>query len=433
MRPAVLLLAACLTCSAQDVIRITSKEVLVDVVVRDKKGKFLHKLSATDFTLFDDGKPQNIASFREVTEGEPAESPNTPKQPATSGPVKQADMSRPVRLVSLVFDRLAVDSRRIARQGALDMLKNEIAPNTYYGVFSIDQRLRIFQTFTNDRAKLRAAVERVTSITGSDFANDNAGLKQASSETSGSEGAAAAASATAIANGGKVDGGGMANEAMDHMVQDMLSFSTELSREQEGRASIFSLFAVIREQMRLPGRKALVYFAEGIQLPNSLWSPFQALISAANQANVSVYSVDARGVRVESDQIGASAMMRSASVNSYKQATTLDTVPVRRTDAMMFDQAQDSIRANVQQTLGELAEGTGGALIANTNDVRIGLKRVTEELDAHYEISYQSSNETNGWTLPCHRGEVKQARWSGTGPQRIFCAAGARWPGRLSI
>ena len=382
---------------AQGVIRVTSKEVLVDVVVRDRKGRFLHKLTARDFAVTDDGVVQKIIGFREVSGGAGAVPAPGEASASTSSaaPQRTADLARPTRLVSFVFDKLSVDSRRVARQGALDMLKNELEPNTYYGVFFIDQRLRVVQAFCRDRALLRAAVERATGIGASDFANDNTSLKQASDQTSGSDGAAAATASSAASSRGAaaVDGGGMANEAMGKMVDSMLSFSTELSREQEGRSSILSLFAVIREQIRMPGRKALIYFSEGIQLPNSLWSQFQAMISAANRANVSVYAVDARGVRIESDQIGSSAMLKSATVTSYRQATTVENVAVQRKDVMVFDQALDSLRANAQAVLGELAEGTGGALIANTNDVRVGLRRVADELDSHYEISYQAGAE----------------------------------------
>ena len=386
LRPIALGLLFAAAIPAQDnVIRVTSKEVLVDVVVRDKKGRIVHKLTANDFKLGDDAVPQKIVGFREVSGG----TVTTDAGSNEPGAPKSAQAAQQVRLVSLVFDRLGVDSRRLARQGALELLKNEVAPNTYYGVFFVDQRLRIIQGFTSDRVKLRAAVEKVTAIGASDFANDNASLNLASGETSGSDGAAASA---ANSGGAPVNSGGMANESMNRMVDSMLSFSNELSRDQQGRSSIYGLFAIIREQIRLPGRKALVYFSEGLVLPNSLWTPFQTLITAANRANVSVYSVDARGLKVQSDQIGASAALATATGRSYRQATSVETGPVARGDAMIFDQALDSIRANTQATLGELAEGTGGTLIANTNDFRVPLRRVIEELDSHYEIAYQPTN-----------------------------------------
>lgn len=373
------------------VIRVTSKEVIVDVVVRDKKGRFLHNLKAAEFTVSDSGSPQKILSFRELAGG--AASGETP--PPTA-PQQGADASRPIRLVSFVFERLAIDSRRLARKGALELLKSEIPANTYYGVFFIDQRLRVVQTFTNDKTLLNAAIDKATGVNPSDFASDNISLRQAAQQTGGSEGAAKATADSAGSSRGTaaVDSAGMANEAMNRMVESMLAFSTEMSREQEGRASLFSLWAILQEQGRLPGRKAVIYFSDGLQLPNSLWSVFQGMIGAANRANVTVYAVDARGLKLDSDQAAANAMLQSSARRAWRQATTVETVPVERGDVMIFDQAADAIRANVQAALGDLAESTGGALIANTNDIRSPLKRVIEELDSHYEISYQPPNES---------------------------------------
>lgn len=389
---AFLILAAEAAASAQqqDVIRVSTNEVLVDAVVRDKKGRFLHKLEAGDFVLMEDGKPRKIIGFREVTgAGAPAALTASDAGGSASAP-KTASSGRTVRVVSLVFDRLGPDGRKLARQGALELLNGAIEPNVYYGVFYIDHRLKLIQEFSNDRVKLRAAVERATGGTGSDYANDNASIKQAVTETSGSDGAAAGA---ALSQGKSVDGGGMANEQMNRMVQSMLDFSDMLSREQEGGSSIYALMATIQGQAKLPGRKAVVYFSEGIQLPNTLWTQFATLISTANKANVSVYAVDARGLRTASDMGSANAMLGSAVGASYTRwVHSVDTTPVTRSEAMVFDQGMDAIRGNVQAALGELAEGTGGALIANTNDLRTGLRKVNEEISSFYEISYQPEN-----------------------------------------
>src|ERR1035438_2280145 len=49
--------------------------------------------------------------------------------------------------------------------------------------------------------------------------------------------------------------------------------------------------------------------------------------------------------------------------------------------------------ANTQETLRELAERTGGFLIANTNNVDLLLAHVMEEVDTHYEIAYPPKSE----------------------------------------
>src|SRR5258708_29438606 len=47
-------------------VKATSEEVLLDVIVRDKKGHAANELKAEDFQIFDNGEPKKITSFRLV-------------------------------------------------------------------------------------------------------------------------------------------------------------------------------------------------------------------------------------------------------------------------------------------------------------------------------------------------------------------------------
>src|SRR5215813_8882493 len=53
----------------QDLDRVVvgTKEVLLDVVVRDKKGHTIKDLQPGDFEVYEDGQRQNVKSFRLVT------------------------------------------------------------------------------------------------------------------------------------------------------------------------------------------------------------------------------------------------------------------------------------------------------------------------------------------------------------------------------
>jgi hypothetical protein len=53
----------------------------------------------------------------------------------------------------------------------------------------------------------------------------------------------------------------------------------------------------------------------------------------------------------------------------------------------------DSGKRNTQDTLGRLAKETGGELIANTNDFKAPIRRITEEIETYYEISYDPQIE----------------------------------------
>src|SRR6185369_3018493 len=51
----------------EEVVRVRSNEVRLDVVVKDKKGRPIRDLKNTDFEVFEDGVPQKVESFRFVT------------------------------------------------------------------------------------------------------------------------------------------------------------------------------------------------------------------------------------------------------------------------------------------------------------------------------------------------------------------------------
>ncbi|HLK32098.1 MAG TPA: hypothetical protein VKT29_03350, partial [Terriglobales bacterium] len=71
-RPLVILLCAALLAAQvpaqtarppQYTFRTFSELVLVNVTVRDRKGNPVRGLTANDFTVLEDGKPQHVASF----------------------------------------------------------------------------------------------------------------------------------------------------------------------------------------------------------------------------------------------------------------------------------------------------------------------------------------------------------------------------------
>ena len=59
-----------------EVIRVRSNEVRLDVVVKDKKGRPIKDLKASDFEILEDGVPQKVESCRFVSrETTPVNSP----------------------------------------------------------------------------------------------------------------------------------------------------------------------------------------------------------------------------------------------------------------------------------------------------------------------------------------------------------------------
>ena len=64
--------------------------------------------------------------------------------------------------------------------------------------------------------------------------------------------------------------------------------------------------------------------------------------------------------------------------------------------------------SDTQSSLRQLSEGTGGFLIANTNDFRKSFQQLAENLDAHYEAVYHPTSTKYDGRL--RKIEVKLAR-----------------------
>ena len=391
-----ILLAAPLLGQQQPVIRSTSQEVLLDVIVRDKKGRPVRDLKAGEIQVREEGQVQTIRAFRlvdrkgaaAVEEGAAATAPGAPSAASPKTP----NFARDIRLVSLVFERLGVDGRRLAKSAALDVLETEKDSNVLFSVFRIDHNLRVVQRFTNDHEALKKAVERAVGGTFSDFAHDLDAANHAVDTTNGSAGTSDQTAQNQGPTGPTqpVNSAGLANEQIGQMMLDMQQFDEMLSSEQQGRESIFPLLAIVKDQQKLPGRKTVLYFSEGLHIPNSLVEQFHSVIGAANRASVSVYAIDARGLLSASQNQPSISMLQGALASSARQQRSRrgESNPITRDEIMALDRGLDSIRANTQTTLAELAEGTGGFLIANTNDLRVPLQKLTEDLESYYEVTY---------------------------------------------
>ena len=384
--------------ASQPVFRSEATEILVDVVVRDKKGKAIRGLRAEEVTVFEDGKPQKITLFREIRSTGPAPVQPGGVEAAPGGPAPAAEkantikVDKQVRLVSIVFDRLGPEGRRLSKQAALEFVKRDLGSNVYYGVFAIDRDFRVLQPYTNDQNRLRNAIDRGTSGERSNFDSDSIADSRVIQSMAGSVGSAAAASQGGTGPGA-VDGAAMSAEQAGRIAGEMAEFASMITRDDLGRTSIFSLWAVIKELKRLPGRKSVLYFSEGLQLPNGVVEQFHSMISDANRANVTVYAVDARGLQAGGDSGLNRSMLETAAQRSvWARNTQNEDAAGQRAESRTFDIAMDSIRANHQVALAELAESTGGSLMANTNDFRPFLNKLSDEFNTYYEITYKPSN-----------------------------------------
>ncbi|HXM44937.1 MAG TPA: VWA domain-containing protein [Bryobacteraceae bacterium] len=408
MRPLSLVCAslACMPLAAQEpnlpVIRSSTQEVLLDAVVRDKKERLIRNLKPEEIRVLEDGVPQKLQTFR-FTDTDSDESPPVAKTAtgggasAVNGPA--LNPLHNLNIVTIVFERMGPRSRLFAQQAASEFLANEFRSNTYGGIFSLDFRLNALQPYTNDQNLLRQAIARATTGNYTEFRKDSENvLNNLAVEISGSQagvtigpagGADPFQSAGAATQGAESTGmssqGQMALARLVWKQMEMVNYGA-------GWRSLDGLLSLVQAQAALPGRKTVLLLSEGLVVPWAAENMFRAIIGAANRANVSIYCVDVTGLSVQAPaQAGTDLLGTAARISQSQSMTASGDAAV---DMFKQDETVNmSLHANPQATMEELAESTGGFLIANTNDTAASMHRVMEDVRAHYELSYVPTSQ----------------------------------------
>ena len=354
--------------------------VILDVVVRDKRGHPVRDVQRSELTVVEDGVAREIRSFRLVDRATPP-GPETPPPP----PDDVADTLRYPTLVTLVFDHLSPNARALARKAAAQFVARELPANQWVAVYALEQRLRIAQPFTRDPAALKDAIERATAA-GSDT-RDRLATAQVDQQTP--SGLDVPVNVTAGASTESI-GAAVSEARIREVIARMARMVEASDLQQRGQSTLFPLMALVRAQGALAGRKALVLFSEGLPIPPNLEEAYRSTISEANRANVSVYAVDARGLDTGRALDESRQMLDRSGRNSQAQLVSGGSQrPVTLDDVMNSESAEGALRTDTQNVLRTLAEETSGALIANTNDLGPGLvDRVRTDLDSYYEIGY---------------------------------------------
>ncbi len=385
------------------VIRAGTDEVLLDVVARDKKGNPVTDLKVEDLELLDNGSKRTIKSMRLVRGSEvfAAEAANHTASGTPAAP-KKLDPLHEVRLMTLIFNRLDLNARVLARSAALDLLKEDLPANVYMAVLVLDENLEAIQPFTNKRDLIAKGIERATSGKYSEFKSDSAQIQQQMQQLMGAPSGGdslgeqlgnMSTGGGGSGAGGAPDSGLAADQAMAQMMYNTLLLTRTTELAQTGRAAIFGLLDAVKQQYRLPGRKSVLFFSSGFGVPQGMEEVFKTVISTANRFNVTFYSIDARGLNVASLNQEAVSELRDAASASRANFSRRGNGSVTPAMAAAADTSINAGKANTQDTLANLAESTGGFLIANTNDFRGPLRRVSEDLQTYYEITYDPGIE----------------------------------------
>jgi len=369
-------------------VRSAAEEVLLDMVFRDKKGRAIRDIRPEEIHVSEDGVEQKLTSFR-VVEGKTAEPLSAPKLSAGNESVS-LDPMREVRLVTLVFEGLDQEGKRFFRQALKDILDMAPEQNLYFSILTIDQKLHIIQPFTADHAALLKSADRSSMWSFIQYSNNSAEVKSELKQML-SQGEPQLQSSSGNASGGGPSTSQIqssVNYRMAKIQYDMLQAADNADREYNVRATIDALTALVRAQSELPGRKVILYFNPWLFISETVKEQYSNLISMANRANVSFYTVDPKGLVTWSQGSNGREWLSGAAGEIRSQQMNGGVGAVSTGQARAAETAEGALRANPLLWLRDLAQQTGGTAIAETNDYRAPLRVAMDEVRSYYEAAY---------------------------------------------
>jgi len=382
--------------------------ILVDVVVRDRKGRPVTDLDAADFELFEDRVAQRVDTFSRVSRGGGIGLNVAWRSPANttsvmtsrpSGPADKAPDQAPETTVALVFDRLSPESLRLAQHATLDYVPVSGDSEVRVGVFATEPGLQVLQRYTTDRVVVRSAVSRVLPGTSSNQDRlehaDELRTQRRTLETQNATSTAAAGSTSGatLARGASEIG---AREAELRLVQtelNMLRSFENMDRDHRGHNIAGSLIEVVQTLAMLPGRKTIVFFSEGLPVSPALSAQLDAVIDAANRANVTTYAIDAHGLRTRSGTAELKKEMDGFVDDRFGQFG-IGSDRTQEPLTMGFERVEDTLRLDNRTGLARLADDTGGFLVEQSNDLSAAFRRIDEDNQFHYLLTYSPINTT---------------------------------------
>jgi VWFA-related protein len=352
---------------AQPTFKASTSLVEVDIIARDKNGRFVSGLTADDFEVLEEGKPQSIAHFYLVTEN-----PTASTEPRADIVIPRSPDRTDRRIFVFFFDseHLSQQSMLKLKHAASDFVGDHLRRSDLAGVF-VNGAL-VHNHLTNDRQELLDAIASVTPAFETadvqarallDFpridsvfdatrieSGDNSFIQEVAIKACGDYPTQCA-----------LEGG---REYVEDAVQRKARKFIADSR-RSARTTVESLTYVTKNLSPLEGRKTLVFLSEGFYV-NDLRGTLPVLAGQAARAGVTIYGIDARGTSAVAGVAGSDVTMQTSGLSGF--GDTAD------------------------EGLDILSVETGGLTFRHTDDFAQVLSKLAADTSTYYVLAYTPDN-----------------------------------------
>jgi VWFA-related protein len=356
-------------------IQVNVNSVLVPVVVRDAQGRAVGDLRKEDFEVFDKDKPRVISGFTVQTRAAAPENSRNAGivNPAPGGGIASAPQDSgemPGRLVVFLFDDLHMSAADLAgiKSSAKNMLQGALTGSDRAAVISIFGRED--SGVTNDRAQLGAAIAKIqlrgpyrrTGRQCPDVDYYHADRIENRQDTEALETAVLdALSCAHLEPNMRTEAEAMARQAARESLAQ---------GERDVRVTLTFLRELTRRLGTVPGERTIILISPGFFTGTHEGMTLQSqVVDAAARANVTISTLDPRGLYTTALQAGEEADGPA------------------RTIRLKADAHVQSAGV-IEDVMAELADGTGGTFFHNSNDFDGGLRRLAAAPEYVYLLEF---------------------------------------------
>lgn len=376
-------------------IKTNVRVVLVDVVVTKKNDEPVTGLTKDDFQVFEDGKPQTLASFDEHA-GVPdvpelSRMAKLPPNVFSNAPLAKAGDAANV----LLLDSLNTD---MADQSYVhgQMLKylKDVRPGTRMAIFTLGDRLRFVQGFTEDPALLMAAMN------GKNGAGNPqpSSLRQTPAELNATQQLTDQMQALA-ASVSQGYGASQGSASLQEAALDLARFLAENAASQTGVRANRTLEAINQLAMYLqaiPGRKNVIWFSGSFPLRTLAADRIETrdfgdeVGKTANllaAARIAIYPFGVGEMGLLPNRIYDFSQQQPPNVATSSPEQQMTQFQNHSLDSESTERVQNSA------SLQEIAQNTGGEFFLNTNGFNDVLDHVIKTGTYYYTLTYSPTNQ----------------------------------------
>jgi VWFA-related protein len=374
----------------EPVVKISTNLIQIDVTVTDKNGKLVTDLTPEDFELYENGEKQQISNFSLIMRAVGSATVDEARAAAARAinapgqvPLKRGDVRRTLAFV--VDDlNLSFGSIYYTRQALNKFVDEQMQPDDLVAIIRTSGSVGTLQQFTSDKRLLYAAIQKIRwNPLGGSF-DSLASVSQ--NDTDITERFTSESDAVASGN--------LKQYTLLHPhdnVDEKQALSKKAAKNtalQENavyaQTSLGAIRYIISGMAKLPGRKALMLFSDGISIgtdtdksgASTVFDHLQDVADAANRSSVVVYTFDTKGLR---------AMSIAASDNTYEIIDGHRALKERER-TKEFKDSQDG--------LVYFATQTGGKALLNSDNLNGGIQRALDEQGGYYLLGYVPDVET---------------------------------------